>query len=222
MKLKEKLYFNRINALFNAGIKNGLIIPFNDDFYKELNKTIVNTIPVGLDIKYLRPKISPGKCYDRSLKMFLAMDDSILVRGSLEYFRVQGDTEGENHGWVERYGYVYDPTFKCIIDKDYYYKIFKVRDEYKCNHEEYCNLCDSNRDYYIKVKSTTRESLKKDGSDRYQLAMTIPLLLGIANNNEEFRNELATYLKEINYDEEDIQKSIDDEINKAKLGKRLV
>ena len=109
MNIGNKLILKKINMLYTDGLLKGKIVPFNDDYYKELSGTIYNTIPVDIDIKYLMPKFKPGKCYDRSLKMFFAMDYSTLVRGSLEYFRMLGDKEGDNHGWVERDGYVYDP-----------------------------------------------------------------------------------------------------------------
>ena len=107
MKLKEKLYLNKIDSLISIGLEKGLIEPFDDSFYEELNKTIISGIPVDIDIKYLKPVLPPGKCYDRSLKMFLAMEESLLVRGSIEYFRVFGDNSKDNHGWVERDNYVY-------------------------------------------------------------------------------------------------------------------
>ena len=214
MELKEKIYFMKINSLIAKGIKRGLVVPFDEEYYNELNKTIVSYIPVDLDIKYLKPKVRPGKCYDRSLKMFYAMNNSELVRGSLEYFRVQGDDEGINHGWVERDGYVYDPTFKLRFVKDYYYKIFKVTDVDKVTQKGYCDICEYNNYYFNKAKSTTRESLRH-GTERFMLATVIPLLEGIAEGNEDFKRELAIYLKEINYNYDEIDNSIEKEIKKS-------
>ena len=106
MYLTKLLYYKKLNYHFKLGIMKGLIVPYDDQFYKELNKTIIDTYPVGIDIKYIRPKLGPGKCYDRSLKMFFAIENSILVRGSLKYFRLLGDNEGVNHGWVELVEYL--------------------------------------------------------------------------------------------------------------------
>ena len=64
MNLITKLYLKRINYLLDIGFKNGLIEPYDDDLYRELNQTIFSAIPVDLDIKYLKPKeaiISCGK-----------------------------------------------------------------------------------------------------------------------------------------------------------------
>ena len=202
MKLKIIAYLNKINSLIENGIKKGLIVPFDDEYYNELNKTIVNTIPVDLDIKYLMPIAGPGKCYDRSLKMFYAMDNSILVRGSLEYYRVFGEKEEINHGWVERDEYVYDPTWMYKFDKKYYYKIFKVKNTKKCNHEEYCNISIDNANYYDKIKNTTRDNMNE--FDKTNLITTMPLLIGIAENNE---NECI--IKKSNYDRDNNYVSTD-------------
>lgn len=213
MNLIQKLYLKRINFLLDIGYKNGLIKPFDDDLYRELNQTIFYAIPVDLDIKYLKPDTRPGKCYDRSLKMFFAMDYSKLVRGSLEYFRVFGDKEQENHGWVERDGYVYDPTWLCKFDKDYYYKIFKVKDVNKCSHIEYCQISQENLDLYINTKKITRERLRVDNHLRYNLLTTIPILLGLNQENNEYKAELNKYIEEVNYDYKQISKTLNEELN---------
>ena len=69
MKLKQKLYLSKINKLYKVGLSKGLIKPFDEELYQELNKTIFLNIPVDLDIKYLKPEVRPGRCYDRSLAM---------------------------------------------------------------------------------------------------------------------------------------------------------
>ena len=213
MNLITKLYLKRINYLLDIGFKNGLIEPFDDDLYRELNQTIFSAIPVDLDIKYLKPNVKPGKCYDRSLKMFFAMDYSTLVRGSLEYFRIFGDNEKENHGWVERDGYVYDPTWLCKFNKDFYYKIFKVKEVNKCSHIEYCQISQENLDFYINTKKITRERLREDNHLRYNLLATIPLLLCLNQDNDEYKKELDQYLKEVNYDEKQIRNALNEELN---------
>ena len=212
MNLKQKLYLSKTNKLHKQGLLNGLIKPFDEELYQELNKTIFLNIPVDLDIKYLKPEVRPGRCYDRSLAMFFAMAKSYLVRGSLEYFRIFGDEEDINHGWVERDNYVYDPTWRCIFDKDYYYKMFKVKKVNRLNHEEYCNISKEYEDLFIKVKSTTRDSLKENGPDRYMLPVSVPLLMGIAEENDSFKSELEKFLEEIEYDYDAIMKSMHEKL----------
>ena len=212
MYLTKLLYYKKLNYHFKLGIIRGLIVPYDDNFYGYLNKTIIDTYPVGIDIKYIRPKLGPGKCYDRSLKMFFAMDNSVLVRGSLKYFRLLGDNDGVNHGWVEKDGYVYDPTWLFRFDKDYYYKIFGVEKEYKTTIEEYCNCSAENNELYRKIKSTTIDSIKNNFLDKLTLYTMVPLLLGIASDNEDFKRDLVEYLKSVEYDEEEIRNSLNNEI----------
>lgn len=214
MKLKERLYLMKMEALYKTGVKKGLIIPFNDELYSELNKTIVNNIPVDIEIKYLRPDVGPGKCWDRSLYMFFSLEGSVLVRGSLEYFRFFGDESYENHGWVERDGLVYDPTWRCIYDKDYYYKIFNVQNVSRYTKDDYCNANELNREIYEKVKNTTRQKLKEDNDLRFSLSISVPLLREIARLNSDFKVELEKYLEEIDYDEEQIIKAMNEKIEK--------
>ena len=61
----------------------------------------------------------------------------------------------------------------------------------------------------------------KEGSERMSLAMTIPLLVGIAEHSDEFKEALKVYLKEINYDEAEIFDEIEDEYDKLLHEKRL-
>ena len=200
-------YFKHLEKLIADGAELGKVVPFDDEYYSELSNTLVNTIPVDLDIKYLKPKTKPGKCYDRSLRMFMAMENSVLVRGSINYFRLKGATNGVNHGWVERDGYVYDPTFKFKFDKDLYYKIFKVKEIEKRTKDEYVSKPETKK-FYEEVKNTTLEDYKPNGSRRYELLMTIPLLQNIAKGNKEFLKELDEYLEEIEYDEDEINEEL--------------
>ncbi len=215
MYLTRLLYYKKLNYHFKLGIMKGLIVPYDDQFYKELNKTIIDTYPVGIDIKYIRPKLGPGKCYDRSLKMFFAMDNSTLVRGSLKYFRLLGDNEGVNHGWVEKDGCVYDPTWLFKFNKDYYYKIFGVEKEDKITTEEYCNICAENNELYNRIKNTTKESIKNNMLDKLTLYTIVPLLKGLASGNEDFKRELDEYLESVEYDEEDMRNSINEDISRT-------
>ena len=142
------------------------------------------------------------------------MAKSYLVRGNLEYFRMFGDEEEINHGWVERDNLVFDPTWQCIFNKDYYYKMFNITKASKVNHKEYCDISKDHEDLFIKVKSTTRDTLKENGPDRYMLPVTIPLLMGLSDTNYNFKNELEKYLEEINYDYDEIMKTMHDELYK--------
>ena len=69
-KIKKELYFYKMNLLIANGIYSKKIVPFDDDFYEQLSHTFINGLPVSMQIKYLKPILPPGKCYDRSLYMF--------------------------------------------------------------------------------------------------------------------------------------------------------
>ena len=56
--------------------------------------------------------------------------------------------------------------------------------------------------------------LKENGPDRYMLPVTIPLLMGLSDTNYNFKNELEKYLEEINYDYDEIMKTMHDELYK--------
>ena len=219
--IKKKLYFLKLNKELYKGLQNGTIQEFDDELYSILNKTLVSTIPVDLHIKYLKPTLPPGKCYDRSLYMFFALDDSVLVRGDLKDLEYEYGKEDAGHGWIEMNGYVYDPTSRLRYEKDVYYKLFKPTNVEKCTHEEYIHTSEENRYYYERIMNTTRDTFKVEGSERRSLGTTIPLLMGIAENSEEFKKELIKYLKEINYDEAEIFGEIEDEYDKLLHEKRL-
>ena len=62
--------------------------------------------------------------------------------------------------------------------------------------------------FYEKIKSTTIDAYKPCGKRR---SVAIPLVSGIAqiSNNEEFISDLNKYLKEVNYNEEQIYNELD-------------
>ena len=87
-----------------------------------MSDTIIACLPVSLYIKHSKHLFPIGTCYDRSLYMFLALDDALLVRGNnkdLEYNYGKGHG---GHGWIERGNYVYDPSLMLKFDRDTYYE----------------------------------------------------------------------------------------------------
>ena len=197
------------------GLKSGKIVPFDDDFYEKLNHTYINGLPVKIHIKYLKPIIEPGKCYDRSLYMFLALDNVELVRADNKDLELKYGKEKAGHGFVEDDKYVYDPTLLMRFDKHLYYEMYKCDNIMKCNINEYC-MSKDNRDLYKKIKETTIDSFKYDFNYRKDLIMFIPVLQGIAQNSqdEEFIKDLNDYLTLISYNEEEISKEVDKEFKK--------
>lgn len=214
--IKKKLYFTKADALLNEGIKKGKIVPFDDDFYNKLKGTIIYGLPVSMRIKYLRPSLSPGNCYDRSLYMFLCFDDAVLVRADLKDLELKYGKEDAGHGWIEIGNYVYDPTMLMRFDKDLYYKIYQPTNIDKTTKEDFYSQKDS-KEFYEDIRNTTIEDLKPNGKKRIDLISTIPLIYNVAlmSNNTEFISELNEFLSSIKYDEEEINKELNEKFKKA-------
>lgn len=209
--IKNYLYMKKVEVLFKQGIKDGRIVSYEDEFYEKLSHTYISGLPVSIHIKYLRPQGKrPGKCYDRSLMMFLSIDESILVTADLKNFEISNGKDGAFHYWIELGDYVYDPTYLQRFDKDLYYKMFEPTNIEKCNKEEYC-LLGENKKFYEDIKSTTIDDYKPSGKRRLELAAVVPLVSGIAelSGDEQFVSDLNKYLEEVNYNEEQINNEID-------------
>lgn len=203
--LRKGLFFRKMQLLFNKGVADGKIISFDDEFYEKLRHTYISGLPVSIHIKYLKPILPPGRCFDRSLYMFFCFDEAILVRGDnkdLEFRYGKGHAE---HGWIEMDNYVYDPSLMMRFDKDLYYEIYKPTNVSKCTKEEYCSSREC-QELYNDIKNTTIADFKPLGRKRRELSITMPLIMGIAQNsgNQEFINELNDFIALIQYDEEEV------------------
>lgn len=219
-KLKKDLYFKKANIIFRNGILNKEIEPFNDDFYNELAKTYIFGLPVSIHIKYLKPNRPPGKCFERSLYMFLAQPSSILVRGNIKTLEYKYGKENSRHGWIEMDDYVYDPTSLYKYKKDLYYKIYEPTDITKTTKEDYIK---ENKEEYYKTKKTLEDYLP-DGDNRIDLYSLIPILeeIVLLINDETFNKEIENYFKLIKYNkdtfEEEIEKIFQKKMDSKKRG----
>ena len=209
--LRADLHCFCAERIMDKGLRDGTVKPFDQELYEQMSHTYVNGVPVSIDMKYLRPTIGPGKCYDRSLNMFLCFDDALLVRGDLKDLELRFSKEDAGHGWIERGGYAYDPSLlhKCPVD--IYYKIFGVSNVRKCSHAEYAAIPE-NKKFYDKVRNTTLQDYQPNGKYRLDLLTTIPLVKGIAEvtGNIEFQQELERYLDAVQYDEAQIYQQLKD------------
>ena len=214
--LKKSLYFSKMQLLFNKGIADKKIIPFDDEFYERLNHTYISGLPVSIHIKYLKPILPPGKCYDRSLYMFFCFDDAILVRGDNKDLELRYGKDDAGHGWIEMDNYVYDPSLMMRFDKNLYYEIYKPTNVSKCTKEEYCSTRQC-QELYNDIKNTTITDFKPYGRKRIELSMTMPLIMGIAQNssNQEFINELNNFIALIQYDEEEVYTELNEALQKT-------
>ncbi len=205
-KVRYALYIKKYNVLYENGIKNGLIQSFEQDLYDRLNQVYFCGIPLSINLKYLTPTSLPGKCYDRSIFITMGFTDAILVRGNLMNLKLKYGQADADHGWVERKGWVYDPSLLLKMKKDLYYKMFSPSNVFYYKPEEYA--CS---EMYKDITNISIDDLRPEGSKRSELCATIPLIQGIAkmSNNEDFVNELDNHLKSIDYDLFEITKEID-------------
>ena len=205
-KIKNELYFKRMHLLLKKGINDGNIIPFDDKFYQQMRHTYVDGLPVSIHIKYLRPNAAPFRCYERSLYMFFCFLNAILVRGNRKDLELKCGKEKAFHGWIEIDDYCYDPTSLMRFKKETYYEIYKPSAISKITHEEY-KSCEYSRNFYEEIVNTKLSDMQPHGTKRIYLSFIVPLVLKIAEmeNNESFKKELDDYLKEVLYDEAQVE-----------------
>lgn len=218
--LKKALYYTRTNILFNKGFNNEDIIPFDDEFYSKLNNTFVSCLPVSFHIKYLKPTLPPGKCYDRSLYMFFCFDDALLVRADIKDLELRYGKEKAGHGWIEIGDYVYDPSSRLRFKKDLYYDIYKPYNVSKVNKEEYCSI-DGNLKAYYDIINTKLEDFMPYGKKRLELSIIIPLIQDMTkySTNEEFIKDVNDYIESIQYDILEINNELNELMDKTEFNK---
>lgn len=212
--VKKVLYLNKMQLLFNKGIKDSNILPFDEEFYEKISHTYISCLPVSMHIKYLNPIIGPGKCYDRSLYMFLCFDNAILVRGDNKALELTYGKNHAGHGWIEIGDYCYDPSLLLKFKKETYYEIYKPYNVSKTTIDEY-KTC--NKQLYEDIVSTKLIDFQPNGKKRIDLCTVIPLIQAIAKgkNNEDFKKELNEYLELIHYDENEIYEEMNTTIQKC-------
>lgn len=172
--LKKTLYFSKTQLLFKKGLEDGSIEPFDDELYEKMNHTYISCLPVSIHMKYLKPTIGHGKCYDRSLYMFFCFPDAVLVRGDNKDLELRFGKDNAGHGWIEMDGYCYDPTLLLKFKKEVYYEIYKPYNVTKTTVEEYKNCCDSNRQFYEDIVNTKLNDFQSNGSKKTDLCVIIP------------------------------------------------
>ena len=212
--IKKKLYFLKMDLLFYKGIKEGKIVPFDEEFYKKMSNKYIACIPISIQIKYLKPILPPGQCTDRSLYMFYCFDDALLVRADVKDLELAYGKNDAIHGWIEIGNYVYDPSLTLRFDKDLYYKIYSPTNIRKETKEDYKKV---NSSFYDEVMSTKIEDFQPGGRKRTDLCLTIPFIKEIAelSNNDDFKKEVNEYLELIQYDEKQIQEELKTEFLKT-------
>lgn len=200
-KIKKRLSDNKVKVCLNYGFSNGLIKPFEPELYKRLDNVIFAGIPASIQIKYLKPMLPPGKCFERSYLITMGFDNCLLVCGDRKDMELVYGKDAAWHYWVEKDGWVYDPTMLLKIDKNIYYKAFGVT-----------------------VNTTqTKEELMQDNNyrkaasgefDKFILLSAIPLIEGIAKlkGDVNFINEVEDYKQRIGYNQEELSEALNNKI----------
>lgn len=216
-KIKQQLYSMKMITLFNKSLKEGKIVNFNEEFYKKMKDTYISCIPVSIWIKYLKPIIGSGMCYDRSLYMFFCFEDSLLVCASTKDLELRFGKEDSGHGWIEMGNYVYDPSLLMRFEKDLYYKIYGVTNAKKNTHSQYRK---ANTEFYDNIKNTIIRDYQPGGCKRTDLLTIIPFLEEIAkmSGNSTFIKEVNDYLRDIDYDYQEVMS----ELHKIAIDKKFI
>lgn len=202
-EIKKKLYFAKYTGLFNKGIKEGKITNFEEEIFDKMSNTIIACLPVSLYIKYAKYLFGEGTCYDRSLYMFLALEDAILVRGddkALEYKYGKGH---EGHGWIEIGDFVYDPAIMLKFDRDTYYELYGCSNLHKIDKKTYL---ENHKQFFDSHVSHDFNEFKPNGKRRLELGMLIRQIKILCENvgDERFTQDINNYLSLIEYDENQI------------------
>ena len=211
--IKKQLYFTKLNILFNKALKNGKITRFEENIFDKMNDTIIACLPVSLYVKYSNYLFPEGSCIDRSLYMFLALDDAVLVRGDMKDLEYKYGEGHEEHGWVEIGDYVYDPSSMLKFDKDIYYKLYDCTNVRKTDKETYL---EQNKEFVNTHVTHDYDEFKPYGKRRHELGILIFQIMSLSKmlGDEQFTNDINDYLTTIQYDEEKIDLEREEVIQK--------
>lgn len=201
--LKKKLYFMKSSILFDKAFREGKITTFDDGIFEKMNGTFIDCLPVSFYIKYSDYLFATGTCYQRSLYMFLALNDAILVRGDnkgLEYTYGEGH---QGHGWIELGDYVYDPSTMLRFEKSVYYSLYGCHNTIKIDKQTYMSQ------YKDFIGSTITEDVSEfraRGKRRLDADLVVIQLksLSLMLDNEQFTKDFNNYLSLIDYDEDQV------------------
>ena len=204
-ELKKKLFFAKFHVLWAKACQEGKVMEFDDEIYEKMKNTIIACFPVSFFIKHSKHSFPIGTCYDRSLYMFLALDDAVLVRGNNKDLVYNYGKGHGGHGWVEVGDYVYDPSLMLKFDRETYYKLYGTSDVYKIDKETYMR---EHGDFVKTVVSTDYNEFRPGGKKRLELGVMVTQIRAIAEmvDDEEFKKDLADYLVLIEYDAHQIQR----------------
>lgn len=201
--IKRKLYLTKLNILFNKAVQNGRITKFDEEIYIKMSNTIISCLPVSFYIKYANHLFGTGTCYDRSLYMFIALDDAVLVRGDNKELEYKYGKESGGHGWVEIGDYVYDPSLLMKFEKNIYYQLYGCSNVKKIDKKAYL---EEHKEFVSMHVTNNLNELRPNGKRRLELGILIIQMKSLSKmlNDEQFTKDLNDYLNLVEYDEKQI------------------
>lgn len=126
------------------------ILPYEKELVQRLRNIEFQGIPLAISV--LSKDVFRGECYVISVNLTKGMDHFKLIHGDVNF--LERNDEYPNHSWVEKDGYVYDPTDGFKWDKDLYYSLFHpiVREVYdEKSVKDYPYYQDVLRNHHIQI-----------------------------------------------------------------------
>lgn len=106
---------------FRNAVLNQKIASYEKELIDRLRDFSYEGIP--LSVVVLCFSICNRNCYPTSIYLTLGMDHFKLVHGDVNIY--PKNLEYPNHSWVEKDGFVYDPTDSYKWEKELYYHVFE-------------------------------------------------------------------------------------------------
>lgn len=207
--LLKALFLEWEHLLLKFGTVTGMVSTYEDEVYERLSHFYHSCTPLSIHIRYLKPIVRPGKCYDRSLLLSFAFKNPILVIADVKDLELEYGKEGAWHAFIESDGYVYDPTMLLKIKKSLYYMIRRPSNIQVMTKEKLDAM-----PFIQGIKNTSIDDLRNSLEQRANLLTIVPIIQGIIehSDNDSFKKEYNSFLEDINYDYDTILKEVDNAI----------
>lgn len=103
-------------------LNNDVVLPYEQELIDNVRNLTYIALPVSVSLLSL--PVRNGNCYSMSILLTKGMNGYKLVHGNVNTWEPGVDCP--NHSWVEKDGYVYDTTWGCKFEKDFYYEKYEV------------------------------------------------------------------------------------------------
>lgn len=112
-------------------VQQAKVLPYEEELVSNLREINYQGLPLSICV--LTKDICQGECYVTSINLTRGMNQFQLVHGDVNCIELNDSYP--NHSWVEKDGFVYDPTDGFKWDKNLYYTLFSpiVREVYDEN-----------------------------------------------------------------------------------------